>query len=258
MVKYGKLRERSPRAGNSSPRTSASRQRTDEEIKRAHCPRYLARMTSGKCFRGGEYEWRSVYRGRKPWSSARAARRVLRWPRAARRCAPVGPRTWRGAPTTRFAIGGRAIACSTTPPSPLAPSSGPPGCPACSSSDCDVHQGNGTASIFAGDDSVFTFSIHGAKNFPFEKVAGDLDIELPDGARTTSTCGTSSAGWARRSSARSPQLPSTSPAPTLRARPPRAPEAHEGWPRVSRRLRAGDLARPEDTRGHRHGRGLWT
>jgi acetoin utilization deacetylase AcuC-like enzyme len=47
--------------------------------------------------------------------------------------------------------------------------------------DCDVHQGNGTASIFAGDDSVFTFSIHGARNFPFAKEASDLDVELPDG-----------------------------------------------------------------------------
>lgn len=47
--------------------------------------------------------------------------------------------------------------------------------------DCDVHQGNGTASIFAGDPSVFTFSIHAAKNFPFHKETSDLDIELPDG-----------------------------------------------------------------------------
>jgi len=47
--------------------------------------------------------------------------------------------------------------------------------------DCDVHQGNGTASILDGDDSVFTFSIHGAKNFPFRKETSDLDIELPDG-----------------------------------------------------------------------------
>lgn len=47
--------------------------------------------------------------------------------------------------------------------------------------DCDVHQGNGTASILRGDDSVFTFSMHGARNFPFAKEASDLDIELPDG-----------------------------------------------------------------------------
>jgi len=47
--------------------------------------------------------------------------------------------------------------------------------------DCDVHQGNGTAAIFAGDDSVFTFSIHGEKNFPFHKEQSDLDIALADG-----------------------------------------------------------------------------
>ena len=47
--------------------------------------------------------------------------------------------------------------------------------------DLDVHQGNGTASIFAGDASVFTLSLHGEKNFPFRKEAGDLDVELPDG-----------------------------------------------------------------------------
>lgn len=47
--------------------------------------------------------------------------------------------------------------------------------------DLDVHQGNGTASIFQRDPSVFTLSIHGQKNFPFRKEASDLDVELPDG-----------------------------------------------------------------------------
>ncbi len=47
--------------------------------------------------------------------------------------------------------------------------------------DCDVHQGDGTAAIFSADPHVFTFSIHGARNFPFHKVLGDLDIELEDG-----------------------------------------------------------------------------
>ena len=47
--------------------------------------------------------------------------------------------------------------------------------------DLDVHQGNGTASIFTGDASVFTLSLHGEKNFPFRKEASDLDVELPDG-----------------------------------------------------------------------------
>ena len=48
--------------------------------------------------------------------------------------------------------------------------------------DCDVHQGNGTAEITRGDDSIFTFSIHGEKNFPFRKEQSDLDIGLGDGA----------------------------------------------------------------------------
>ena len=47
--------------------------------------------------------------------------------------------------------------------------------------DLDVHQGNGTASIFADDPSVFTLSLHGEKNFPFRKEASVLDVGLPDG-----------------------------------------------------------------------------
>jgi acetoin utilization deacetylase AcuC-like enzyme len=47
--------------------------------------------------------------------------------------------------------------------------------------DLDVHQGNGTAHIFARDDTVFTLSLHGAKNFPFRKEPSDMDVELPDG-----------------------------------------------------------------------------
>ncbi|PYP78612.1 MAG: histone deacetylase [Gemmatimonadetes bacterium] len=47
--------------------------------------------------------------------------------------------------------------------------------------DLDVHQGNGTHAIFADDGDVFTFSMHGGKNYPFHKVAGTLDVELADG-----------------------------------------------------------------------------
>jgi acetoin utilization deacetylase AcuC-like enzyme len=47
--------------------------------------------------------------------------------------------------------------------------------------DCDVHQGNGTATIFAGDDQTFTFSMHGANNYPLFKALSTLDVELPDG-----------------------------------------------------------------------------
>lgn len=47
--------------------------------------------------------------------------------------------------------------------------------------DCDVHQGNGTATIFSGDEETFTFSIHGANNYPLFKAKSTLDVELPDG-----------------------------------------------------------------------------
>jgi len=47
--------------------------------------------------------------------------------------------------------------------------------------DLDVHQGDGTAAIFAGDPGVYTLSLHGEKNFPFRKATSDLDVALPDG-----------------------------------------------------------------------------
>lgn len=47
--------------------------------------------------------------------------------------------------------------------------------------DLDVHQGDGTASIFADDPTVFTFSMHAARNYPVRKARSDLDVELPDG-----------------------------------------------------------------------------
>lgn len=49
--------------------------------------------------------------------------------------------------------------------------------------DCDVHQGNGTAEIFQNNDEVFTFSLHGANNYPFKKPPSTLDIGLPDGTK---------------------------------------------------------------------------
>ncbi|HKA90594.1 MAG TPA: histone deacetylase [Haliangiales bacterium] len=48
--------------------------------------------------------------------------------------------------------------------------------------DVDVHQGDGTAAIFAREPAVFTLSLHGARNFPFRKERSSLDVELPDGS----------------------------------------------------------------------------
>ena len=68
--------------------------------------------------------------------------------------------------------------------------------------DLDVHQGNGTAAIFQDDPSVFTLSLHGAKNFPFCKVASDLDVDLPDGCTDAPYLGALDAAlqaaWARQ------------------------------------------------------------
>ena len=49
--------------------------------------------------------------------------------------------------------------------------------------DCDVHQGNGTAGIAKLDPTVFAFSMHCEKNYPFQKTEGDLDIALPPGTK---------------------------------------------------------------------------
>lgn len=51
--------------------------------------------------------------------------------------------------------------------------------------DLDVHQGNGTHAIFAGDADTHTFSMHGRRNYPFRKVPGSLDVELEDGTGDT-------------------------------------------------------------------------
>ena len=80
--------------------------------------------------------------------------------------------------------------------------------------DCDVHQGNGTAAIFRDDPTVFTFSLHGAKNFPFRKETSDLDVTFDEGRATTSISPRSSnicqACWM----ASGPTSSSTWPAPT--------------------------------------------
>jgi acetoin utilization deacetylase AcuC-like enzyme len=48
--------------------------------------------------------------------------------------------------------------------------------------DCDVHQGDGTAQALAADREAFTLSLHGARNYPFQRIASDLDVDLPTGA----------------------------------------------------------------------------
>ncbi len=75
----------------------------------------------------------------------------------------------------------------------------------CAVIDLDVHQGNGTAALFAGDDSVFTLSVHGEKNYPFRKESSDLDLPLPDGTEDEAFLEAVSLG-VRRALATRPEL----------------------------------------------------
>jgi acetoin utilization deacetylase AcuC-like enzyme len=73
--------------------------------------------------------------------------------------------------------------------------------------DCDVHQGNGTASILSGDDSVFTLSIHGARNYPFRReFPSSLDIDLPDGTADDAYLAALQSSLATAFAASQPQL----------------------------------------------------
>jgi acetoin utilization deacetylase AcuC-like enzyme len=72
--------------------------------------------------------------------------------------------------------------------------------------DLDVHQGDGTAAIFAGDESVFTFSMHGRGNFPFRKACSDLDLDLADGTGDDGYLATLQAALPRVVAAFRPQL----------------------------------------------------
>ncbi|MGF1659566.1 MAG: histone deacetylase [Rubrimonas sp.] len=72
--------------------------------------------------------------------------------------------------------------------------------------DADVHQGDGTARIFAGDSRVFTFSIHAAKNFPARKALSDLDVALPDGTGDAAYLAAFDAGLSAAFAAIAPDL----------------------------------------------------
>lgn len=72
--------------------------------------------------------------------------------------------------------------------------------------DTDVHQGDGTAAIFADDPSVFTFSIHGDANFPAEKATSDLDVALPSGTGDEAYLAALAAGLAEALARSEPQF----------------------------------------------------
>ena len=181
MAKYSMLRERVARSGICSPgELRVPEAVSDEEILRAHTRDYLRRVVSGtlteKEVRRIGFPWspRMVERSRRASGGTLGACRAALEEGLAANLAGGTHHAFadRGEGYCVFndsAIAARAVQAAGLVRRVVVV-------------DTDVHQGNGTAAILAGDPSVFTFSIHGAKNFPFHKEESDLDVSLPDGA----------------------------------------------------------------------------
>ena len=152
---------------------------TDEEILRVHTPEYLRRLIHGRLSE------KKIRRIGLPWSpelvrrarhSAGATIAACRAALAKGAAVNLGGGTHHAFPDhgqgycllNDAAIAARAMLAEARIEGVLIV-------------DCDVHQGNGTATIFHDDPRVFTFSIHGENNFPLKKEASDLDMALPDG-----------------------------------------------------------------------------
>ena len=180
MGKYLRLRERLLASGAfAEDDFRVPEAATDAEIMRVHCPRYLRRVVSGELtpveIRAIGFPWseRMVERSRRSSGGTLAAAREALTRGWSANLAGGTHHAFRDRGEGFCVFNDAAIAARAM--------QSEAGLQRVAIIDCDVHQGNGTASIFAGDDSVFTFSIHGARNFPFTKEASDLDIELADG-----------------------------------------------------------------------------
>ena len=184
MAKYSMLRERVAADGICGPgELRTPRAVTDEEILRAHAPAYLERVVSGalteKEIRRIGFPWsmRMVERSRRASGGTLGACLAALEEGFAANLAGGTHHAFsdRGEGYCVFndsAIAARAVQAAGLVERGVV-------------IDTDVHQGNGTAEILRGDATVFTFSIHGAKNFPFHKEESDLDAPLPDGADDT-------------------------------------------------------------------------
>jgi acetoin utilization deacetylase AcuC-like enzyme len=206
MEKYSRLREASsPAASSVEADFHLPHAATDAELGRAHDPAYIHAVSAGLLPEKAQKP--SAFRGAPAWSSVPAARpappsapAVPPWKTAlrqpGRRHAPCVPRPGRGfCVFNDAAVAARAMQAEGRANRVLIV-------------DCDVHQGNGTASILRGDDSIFTFSIHGARNFPSTR----------NKAISTSNCRTAA-----------------------RRRLPAAPERRAGYRFRSGTPRSGDL-----------------
>ena len=183
MAKYSGLRERAAgrEASSSADDLHEAPQASWDDLRLVHTADYVAATVERARCRA-KRSGALAFPGRRRWSSARADR----WARPSPHAGAALDGGLRRQPRRRHASRvcrsrrrllrlqrrrGRDVACCSA-----TPASG-----AIAVIDCDVHQGNGTAAIFAGDRDVFTFSMHGARNYPFRKETSDLDVELEDG-----------------------------------------------------------------------------
>jgi acetoin utilization deacetylase AcuC-like enzyme len=184
MVKYSMLRERVARDGICGPgELSTPRAVTNHEILRAHAPGYLKRVVSGaltqKEMRRIGFPWseKMVERSRRASGGTLGACLAALDEGFAANLAGGTHHAFSDKGEGYCVFNDSAIAARAVQAAGLVER--------VVVIDTDVHQGNGTAAILRGDPTVFTFSIHGAKNFPFHKEESDLDAPLPDGASDT-------------------------------------------------------------------------
>ena len=181
MKKYSMLRERVEREGIcENGELHAPHAVTDEEILRAHDPGYLEKVVSGaltdKEMRRIGFPWsqRMVERSRRASGGTLDAARIALSEGIATNLAGGTHHAFADRGEGFCVLNDSAIAARALLAEGLVEK--------VVVLDTDVHQGNGTAAIVRGDARVFTFSIHGAKNYPFHKEESDLDAPLPDGA----------------------------------------------------------------------------
>jgi acetoin utilization deacetylase AcuC-like enzyme len=181
MKKYSMLRERVERSGIcENGELRAPHAVTDEEILRAHNPGYLEKVVAGtltdKEMRRIGFPWsqRMVERSRRASGGTLDAARIALSEGIATNLAGGTHHAFADRGEGFCVLNDSAIAARALLAEGLVEK--------VVVLDTDVHQGNGTAAIVRGDARVFTFSIHGAKNYPFHKEESDLDAPLPDGA----------------------------------------------------------------------------
>ena len=181
MVKYSMLRERVGASGICGPEElRVPSPVSDEEILRAHERAYLRRVLEGTLTRsemrriGFPWSERMVERSRRASGGTLGACRAALEEGFAANLAGGTHHAFAGQGEGYCVFNDSAIAARALQAEGLVER--------VVIVDTDVHQGNGTAAILRGDPTVFTLSIHGAKNFPFRKEESDLDLPLPDGA----------------------------------------------------------------------------